>query len=129
MHKSEKQINQSLVGLTLGIARAGKMIAMTSAHSLSLKQIQMYFSSLPENKIPYLHSEGEKERIRQLLYQLPPHDNEPRFVHAVVVNVVSTSDVAAVVNVASSVDVVVVNVVSALDVVAVVIVCCCCCCC
>ncbi len=38
----------------------------------------MFFSSLPESKIPYLHSEGEKDRIRQLLKQLPPHDNEPR---------------------------------------------------
>ena len=46
--------------------------------SLLSFQIQMYFSALPESKVPYLHSEGEKDRIRQLLRQLPPHDNEPR---------------------------------------------------
>ena len=26
--------------------------------------------------MPYVNSPGEKHRIRQLLYQLPPHDNE-----------------------------------------------------
>lgn len=26
--------------------------------------------------MPYVNSPGEKYRIRQLLYQLPPHDNE-----------------------------------------------------
>lgn len=36
----------------------------------------MYFSCLPEEKVPYVNSPGEKHRIRQLLYQLPPHDNE-----------------------------------------------------
>lgn len=39
-------------------------------------QVQMYFSCLPEDKVPYVNSPGEKHRIRQLLYQLPPHDNE-----------------------------------------------------
>ena len=38
----------------------------------------MYFSCLPEDKVPYVNSPGEKHRIRQLLYQLPPHDNEVR---------------------------------------------------
>lgn len=38
----------------------------------------MYFSCLPEEKVPYVNSPGEKHRIRQLLYQLPPHDNEVR---------------------------------------------------
>ena len=33
-------------------------------------------SSLPEDKIPYINSAGEKYRIKQLLHQLPPHDNE-----------------------------------------------------
>ncbi|KAI4898427.1 hypothetical protein NFI96_031812 [Prochilodus magdalenae] len=42
-------------------------------------QIQLYFSSLPEEKVPYVNSPGEKHRIRQLLYQLPPHDNEIRY--------------------------------------------------
>ncbi|KAM7378162.1 hypothetical protein PAMA_013181 [Pampus argenteus] len=40
------------------------------------EQVQMYFSCLPEDKVPYVNSPGEKHRIRQLLYQLPPHDNE-----------------------------------------------------
>lgn len=38
----------------------------------------MYFSCLPEDRVPYVNSPGEKHRIRQLLYQLPPHDNEVR---------------------------------------------------
>uniref|UniRef100_A0AAV2IUE4 Prickle-like protein 1 n=1 Tax=Knipowitschia caucasica TaxID=637954 RepID=A0AAV2IUE4_KNICA len=46
------------------------------------EQIQMYFSSLPEEKVPYVNSPGEKHRIRQLLYQLPPHDNEVRYCHS-----------------------------------------------
>lgn len=42
----------------------------------SLRQIQLYFACLPEEKVPYVNSPGEKHRIKQLLYQLPPHDNE-----------------------------------------------------
>ncbi|XP_065572253.1 uncharacterized protein LOC136034772 [Artemia franciscana] len=42
-------------------------------------QVHLYFSSLPEEKVPYVNSVGEKNRVRQLLYQLPPHDNEIRF--------------------------------------------------
>lgn len=48
--------------------------ALTS--SRSLVQIQLYFACLPEEKVPYVNSLGEKHRIKQLLYQLPPHDNE-----------------------------------------------------
>ncbi|KAB1269607.1 Prickle-like protein 1 [Camelus dromedarius] len=40
------------------------------------EQIQLYFACLPEEKVPYVNSPGEKHRIKQLLYQLPPHDNE-----------------------------------------------------
>ena len=36
-------------------------------------------SALPDDKIPYLNSMGEKYRIKQLLQQLPPHDNEVRY--------------------------------------------------
>jgi len=36
-------------------------------------------SQLPESKVPYAGSAGEKYRIRQLLRQLPPHDNEARY--------------------------------------------------
>ncbi|TDG96699.1 hypothetical protein EPR50_G00231980 [Perca flavescens] len=46
------------------------------------EQVQMYFSCLPEEKVPYVNSPGEKLRIRQLLYQLPPHDNEVRYCHS-----------------------------------------------
>uniref|UniRef100_A0A3Q3K4M9 Prickle homolog 1b n=1 Tax=Monopterus albus TaxID=43700 RepID=A0A3Q3K4M9_MONAL len=45
------------------------------------EQVQMYFSCLPEDKVPYVNSPGEKHRIQQLLYQLPPHDNEVRYCH------------------------------------------------
>nr|KAF6453546.1 prickle planar cell polarity protein 1 [Molossus molossus] len=43
------------------------------------EQIQLYFACLPEEKVPYVNSPGEKHRIKQLLYQLPPHDNEVRY--------------------------------------------------
>ncbi|XP_058163805.1 prickle-like protein 1 [Dasypus novemcinctus] len=43
------------------------------------EQIQLYFACLPEEKVPYVNSSGEKHRIKQLLYQLPPHDNEVRY--------------------------------------------------
>ncbi|XP_051916647.1 prickle-like protein 1a isoform X2 [Hippocampus zosterae] len=43
------------------------------------EQVQLYFSCLPEDKIPYVNSPGEKFRIKQLLNQLPPHDNEIRY--------------------------------------------------
>lgn len=39
-------------------------------------QVHQYYSSLPEDKVPYVNSPGEKHRIKQLLHQLPPHDNE-----------------------------------------------------
>ena len=42
-------------------------------------QVHQYMSSLPEDKIPYINSVGEKYRIKQLLHQLPPHDNEARY--------------------------------------------------
>ncbi|KAG7496041.1 prickle 1 isoform X2 [Solea senegalensis] len=45
------------------------------------EQVQMYFACLPEDRVPYVNSPGEKHRIRQLLYQLPPHDNEVRYCH------------------------------------------------
>nr|XP_033814562.1 prickle-like protein 1 isoform X2 [Geotrypetes seraphini] len=43
------------------------------------EQVQLYFACLPEDKVPYINSIGEKHRIKQLLYQLPPHDNEVRY--------------------------------------------------
>jgi len=44
-----------------------------------LLQVHQYMSMLPESKVPYAGSAGEKYRIRQLLRQLPPHDNEARY--------------------------------------------------
>jgi len=38
----------------------------------------LYFSALPEDKVPYVNSVGERYRVKQLLQQLPPHDNEVR---------------------------------------------------
>lgn len=32
--------------------------------------------------MPYVNSVGERYRVRQLLQQLPPHDNEVRYCHA-----------------------------------------------
>uniref|UniRef100_A0AC35TX85 LIM zinc-binding domain-containing protein n=1 Tax=Rhabditophanes sp. KR3021 TaxID=114890 RepID=A0AC35TX85_9BILA len=36
--------------------------------------IHMYFASIPENRIPYANSVGEKWRKEQLIIQLPPQD-------------------------------------------------------
>lgn len=46
---------------------------------ISKPQVHAYMSSLPDDKVPYVNSVGEKYRIRQLLQQLPPHDNEVRY--------------------------------------------------
>ena len=35
--------------------------------------------SLPEDKVPYVDSVGERYRNRQIILQLPPHDNEARY--------------------------------------------------
>lgn len=47
-----------------------------------LLQVHVYFSALPEDKVPYVNSVGERYRVRQLLQQLPPHDNEVRYCHS-----------------------------------------------
>ncbi|XP_078063721.1 prickle-like protein 2, partial [Mustelus asterias] len=46
--------------------------------------VYQYFSSLPEHKIPYINSPGERYRIKQLLQQLPPHDSEPQYCSSLV---------------------------------------------
>ncbi|XP_036387737.1 prickle-like protein 2b [Megalops cyprinoides] len=46
---------------------------------LKPEQVHQYYSSIPEDKVPYVNSPGEKHRIKQLLHQLPPHDNEVRY--------------------------------------------------
>ena len=47
-----------------------------------LSQVHLYFSAIPEDKIPYVNSIGERYRVRQLLQQLPPQDNEVRYCHS-----------------------------------------------
>ncbi|CAB0008610.1 unnamed protein product [Nesidiocoris tenuis] len=42
-------------------------------------QVYVYFSSVPEEKIPYVNSAGEQYRLSQLRYQLPPQDNDARY--------------------------------------------------
>ena len=49
---------------------------------LFFPQVHVYFSALPEDKVPYVNSVGERYRVRQLLHQLPPHDNEVRYCHS-----------------------------------------------
>lgn len=39
-------------------------------------QVYQYFSCLPEDRVPYVNSLGERYRIKQLLHQLPAHDSE-----------------------------------------------------
>nr|AHY88470.1 pk [Terebratalia transversa] len=46
---------------------------------LKPEQVHQYMNSLPDSKVPYINSLGEKYRIKQLLQQLPPHDNEIRY--------------------------------------------------
>ncbi|XP_053740676.1 prickle-like protein 1a isoform X1 [Synchiropus splendidus] len=46
------------------------------------EQVQLYFSCLPEERVPYVSSPGEKVRVMQLLHQLPPHDNQERYCHS-----------------------------------------------
>lgn len=46
---------------------------------LKPEQVYQYFSCLPEDKVPYVNSLGERHRIKQLLHQLPAHDSEPQY--------------------------------------------------
>ncbi|XP_048409211.1 prickle-like protein 1 [Stegostoma tigrinum] len=46
---------------------------------LKPEQVHQYFRCLPEENIPYVNSIGEKFRIKQLLEQLPPHDNDEKY--------------------------------------------------
>ncbi|XP_061839384.1 uncharacterized protein prickle3 isoform X2 [Nerophis lumbriciformis] len=49
---------------------------------LKPEQVYQYFSCLPEDRVPYVNSAGERYRIRQLLHQLPAHDSEPQYCNA-----------------------------------------------
>ncbi|KAM9829678.1 protein espinas isoform X2 [Syngnathus typhle] len=46
---------------------------------LKPEQVYQYFSSLPEDRVPFVNSVGERHRIKQLLHQLPAHDSEPHY--------------------------------------------------
>ncbi|MBN3300099.1 PRIC3 protein, partial [Amia calva] len=46
---------------------------------LKPEQVYQYFSCLPEDRVPYVNSPGERHRIKQLLHQLPAHDSEPQY--------------------------------------------------
>jgi len=54
-------------------------MATQTADVVVCMQVHQYMSLLPESRVPYAGSVGEKYRIRQLLRQLPPHDNEARY--------------------------------------------------
>lgn len=42
-------------------------------------QVHAYMSSLPEEKVPYIDSIGERHRNKQIIVQLPPYDSDARF--------------------------------------------------
>ena len=42
-------------------------------------QVHSYMCSLPEDKVPYVDSNGERYRQRQIILQLPSYDNEAKF--------------------------------------------------
>uniref|UniRef100_A0A8R1I1U0 Uncharacterized protein n=1 Tax=Caenorhabditis japonica TaxID=281687 RepID=A0A8R1I1U0_CAEJA len=46
---------------------------------LKPNMVHAYFASLPENKVPFVGSAGEKWRQRQSRYQLPPQDSDVRY--------------------------------------------------
>lgn len=59
--------------------KAGLIFEYNETEGISdifLIQVHQYYNSLPEEKVPYINSPGEKYRLKQLLHQLPPHDNE-----------------------------------------------------
>uniref|UniRef100_A0A4W4GWG2 Prickle planar cell polarity protein 1 n=2 Tax=Electrophorus electricus TaxID=8005 RepID=A0A4W4GWG2_ELEEL len=89
-HRSERQLDMEQKGskLTFGFQRSSTSDDDSGCAleeytwvppGLRPEQIQLYFSCLAEDKVPYVNSPGEKHRIKQLLYQLPPHDNEVRY--------------------------------------------------
>ncbi|CAD7013450.1 unnamed protein product [Ceratitis capitata] len=54
----------------------------TIAAAIAGTGVRLYFSQIPDDKVPYVNSPGEQYRVRQLLHQLPPHDNEVRYCHS-----------------------------------------------
>ncbi|CAF0788497.1 unnamed protein product [Didymodactylos carnosus] len=46
---------------------------------LKAEQVRQFFKCLPEEKVPYINSIGEKYRTKKLEEQLPPHDSDPKY--------------------------------------------------
>ncbi|KAK6624430.1 hypothetical protein RUM44_011289 [Polyplax serrata] len=57
----------------------GQLVYRPEGNKQKYEIVHLYFCALPEDKVPYVNSIGERYRVRQLLQQLPPHDNEVRY--------------------------------------------------
>lgn len=44
-------------------------------------QVHQYMRALSPSAVPLVGSPGDRNRIRRLLRQLPPHDNDSRYCH------------------------------------------------
>lgn len=55
---------------------SSSLTVIVFSYPFTSSQVYQFFSCLPEDKVPYVNSPGEKYRIKQLLHQLPPHDSE-----------------------------------------------------
>lgn len=55
------------------------LIKVKENHVFATFQVHAYMSSLPEEKVPYIDSIGERHRNKQIIVQLPPYDSEARF--------------------------------------------------
>lgn len=60
-----------------------------------LLQVYQYFSCLPEDRVPYVNSPGERYRIKQLLHQLPAHDSEVPLTSALLAGAGGVPDAAS----------------------------------
>lgn len=69
---------ESRAGVGTGGSRSCPAVGTGTLPLCFVPQVHQYYSCLPEEKVPYVNSPGEKLRIKQLLHQLPPHDNEVR---------------------------------------------------
>nr|CAD7567499.1 unnamed protein product [Timema californicum] len=78
--KTHIQCSQSILNTGLSVQSRGDQMGIRSEVN-NIPPVHVYFSALPEDKVPYVNSVGERYRVRQLLHQLPPHDNEVRYCH------------------------------------------------
>jgi prickle len=49
----------------------------TDFTNIFLFQVHSYFAALPNDKVPFVNSVGDRWRLNQLKYQLPTQDYEP----------------------------------------------------